>query len=94
MLLRNIFSSILKYLLAFPKDREDKGGESKGNHSLVPALDYLRHLGYTYYGWIRPSKEVPRDLQESVDELARNELDIIDRRGYKYKATDYRSPII
>lgn len=94
VLLGNIFSSILKYLPAFPKDREDEGGESKGNHSSAPALDHLRHLGYTCYGWMRPSKEVPRDLQESVDELARNELDVTDRRGYKHEAADHRSPVV
>ena len=49
LLLGNIFSSILKYLSAFPKDREDEGGESNWNHSSAPALDYLRHLRYTCY---------------------------------------------
>ncbi|KAL2044420.1 hypothetical protein N7G274_003125 [Stereocaulon virgatum] len=93
LLLGNIFSSFLKYLPASPKDREDKGGESNGNLS-APALDHLRHLGHTCYGWMRPSKEVPQDLQESVDELARNELGITDRRGYKHEAADHRSPVV
>ncbi len=43
---------------------------------------------------MRPSKEVPRDLQESVDELARYELDVTDRRGYKHEAADHRSPVV
>jgi len=94
LLLGNIFSSILKYLPAFPKDREDEGGESNWNHSSAPALDHLRHLGHTCYGWMRPSKEVPQDLQESVDELARNELDVTDRRGYKHEAADHRNPVV
>lgn len=94
LLLGNIFSSILKYLPAFPKDKEDEGGESNWNHSLAPALDPLRHLGHTCYGWMRPSKEVPQDLQESIDELARNELDVTDRRGYKHEAADHRNPVV
>ena len=94
MLLGNIFSSILKYLPAFPKDREDEGGESSRNHSSTPALDHLRHLRHTCYGWMRPSKEVPQDLQECVDELARNELDVTDRRGYKHEAANDRSPVV
>lgn len=94
LLLGNIFFSILKYLPAFPKDREDEGGESNGNHSSAPALDHLRYLGHTCYGWMRPSKEVPQDLQESIDELARNELDVTDRLGYKHEATDHRSPVV
>ena len=94
LLLGTTFSSILKYLPAFPKDREDEGGESNCNHSSAPALDHLRHLGHTCYGWMGPSKEVPQDLQESVDELARNELDETDWRGYKHEAADYRSPVV
>lgn len=94
LLLGNIFSSILKYLPAFPKDREDEGGKSNLSHSSAPALDHLRYLGHTCYGWMRPSKEVSRDLQESIDELARNELDVTDRRGYKHEATDHRSPVV
>ena len=94
LLLGNIFFSILKYLPLFPKDKEDEGGESNWNHSSVPALDHLRHLGHTCYGWMRPSKRVPQDLQESVDELARNELDVIDQHGYKHEAADHRSPLV
>ncbi len=59
LLLGNIFSSILKYLPAFPEDREDEGGESNSNHSSVPALDHLRYVGHTCYSWMRPSKKVP-----------------------------------
>ena len=94
LLLGNIFFSILKYLPLFPKDREDEGGESNWNHSSVPVLDHLRHLGHTCYGWMRPSKGVPQDLQESVDELARNELDVIDQHGYKHEAADHRSFVV
>ncbi len=43
---------------------------------------------------MRPSKKIPQDLQDSVDELARNELDVTDRRGYKHKAANYRSPVV
>jgi len=94
LFLGNIFSSILKYLPASTKDREDDGGESNWNHSSAPALGHLRHLAHTCYGWMRPSKKVPRDLQESIDELARNELDVTDRHGYKHEAADHRSPVI
>ena len=94
LLLGKIFSSILKYLPAFPKDRENEGGESNWNHSSTPALDYLRHLGHTCCGWMRPSKEVPQVLQESVDELAQNELDVTNRRRYKHEAADHRSPVV
>ena len=94
LLLGNIFSSILKYLPAFLKDRENEGGESNRNHSSAPALDHLRHLRHTCYGWMRPSKDVSQDLQESVDELARNELDVTDRRGYKHEAADRHSPVV
>ena len=94
LLLGNIFSSILKYLPAVPEDRQNEGGESNWSHSSAPALDHLRHLGHTCYGWIRPSKKIPQDLQESVDELARNELDVTDRRGYKHEAADHRSPVV
>ncbi len=34
LLLGNIFSSILKYLPAFPEDREDEGGESNSKSLL------------------------------------------------------------
>ncbi len=94
LLLGNIFFSILKYLSVFPKDREDEGGESNLSYFSVSALDYLRYLGYICYGWIRPSKEVSRDLQESIDELARNKLDVTDRREYKHETTDYRSSVV
>jgi len=94
LFLGNIFFSILKYLPAFTKDREDDGEESNWNHSSAPALDHLRHLAHTCYGWMRPSKKVPRDLQESIDELARNELDVTDRHEYKHEAADHRSPVI
>lgn len=43
---------------------------------------------------MRPSKGVPQDLQESVDELGRNEFDGTDRRGYEHEAADHRSPVI
>ena len=94
LLLGNIFSSILRYLPASTKERGDEGGESSWNHSLAPGLDHLRHLGHTCYGWMRPFKEVPRDLQESVDGLARNEFDVTARRGYKHEAADHRSPVV
>lgn len=94
LLLGNIFSSILQYLPAFPKDREDEGGKSNGDHSSAPALDHLRHLRHTCYGWMRPSMEVPQDLQESVSQLARSELDVTNRRGYKHEAADHRSPVV
>ena len=94
LLLGNIFSSILKYLPTFSKDKEDEGEESNWNHFLAPALDPLRHLGHTCYGWMRPSKEVPQDLQESIDELARNELDVTDWHEYKHETADHRSSVI
>ncbi len=94
LFLRNIFFSILKYLSAFTKDRENDGGESNWNHFSAPALDYLRHLAHICYGWMRPSKKVPRDLQESIDELARNELDVTDRHEYKHETADHRSSVI
>ncbi len=43
---------------------------------------------------MRFSKKVFQDLQESIDELARNELDVTNRRRYKHKTTNYRNPII
>ena len=43
---------------------------------------------------MRPSKKVPRDLQESIDELARNELDVTDRHEYKHETADHRSSVI
>ena len=96
LLLANIFSSILRYLPASTKERgdEDEGGESNRKHSSAPGLDHLRHLGHTCYGWMRPFKEVPRDLQESVNGLAQNEFDVTPRRGYKHEAADHRSPVV
>ncbi len=43
---------------------------------------------------MRSSKEVSQDLQESIDELARNELDVTDWREYKHEVADYRNPVV
>lgn len=43
---------------------------------------------------MRSFQKVPRDLQESLDELARNELDVTDRREYKHEAADHRSSVV
>lgn len=49
LLLENIFFSILKYLLAFSKDKKNEEEESNWNYFLAFALDHLRHLEYTCY---------------------------------------------
>jgi hypothetical protein len=43
---------------------------------------------------MRSFKEVSQDLQESVDELARNELDETNWREYEHKIANYRNSII
>lgn len=49
LLLKNIFSSILKYLSIFPKDKKDEEGESNSNHFLASTFDHLRHLEHICY---------------------------------------------
>ncbi len=94
LLLGNVFASILKYLPASTKDGEGQEGTSDGGHSSRAALDPLRRLAHIFYGWITPPKKVPRDLQESIDELARNQLRITNRRGYEHEAANPRSPVV
>ncbi len=94
LFLRNIFFSILKYLSVFTKDRENDEEESNWNHFSASALDHLRHLAHICYDWMRSFKKVSRDLQESIDELAWNELNVTDRHEYKHEAADHRSSVI
>lgn len=43
---------------------------------------------------MRPFKEVPQDLQESIDKLTQNELNVTDQCEYKHETADYHSPVI
>lgn len=94
LILKNIFFLILKYLLVFSKDKKNKREKSNWNHFLAFAFDHLRHLWHIYYNWMRSFKKVFRDFQKSVDELVRNELDVIDWCEYKYKIVDHRNSIV
>ena len=94
LLLGKIFFSILKYLSVFSKDKKNEEEDSNWNHFLVFALDHLRHLEHICYNWMRSFKKVSQDLQESVDELARNELDVTDRCEYKHETADHRSSVV
>lgn len=57
-------------------------------------LDPLRHLAHNFYRWITPHKKVPRNHQESIDELARNQLRTTHRRGYEHEVANSQSPIV
>ena len=94
LLLRNIFASILQYLPAYPKDGEGQEETSEGNRSFRPVIDFPRHTAHIFFGWMTPSKKVPRDLQESIDELARNQLNTTIRRGYDHEAADPHIPVV
>ena len=94
LLLENNFSSILKYLPASTVYQEVGGGEANRDLCSMPALNYVQRLAHRYYGWMRPSEKVPQDLQESIEELARNELDATNRRGYNHGAVEHRSPVV
>ena len=96
LLLRNAFAPILKYISASSEnggdqEREPERGPEK-ELLLVSMLGSLRRLVSTCYGWMVPTKEVTREVQESVRELARNQLNIHDRRGYEHAR--YRSSIV
>ncbi|KAL9127437.1 MAG: hypothetical protein Q9217_003689, partial [Psora testacea] len=94
LLLGNIFASILKYLPASTKDGGGQERKSKEVHSLRSALDPLHHLARNFYSWMMPSRKVSRDLQDSINRLARNQLKTTNQRGYKHKAADPSSPVI
>ena len=94
LLLENIFSSILKYLPASLLSREGKGEVPDGNHYPTPMFNYIRYLAHKFYGWMKPYKNVSQGLQESIEELARSELDATDQRGYKHEAADHCSPVV
>ena len=89
LLLENAFASILKYL---PASSENGGDQEEREPSLAGALGSLRHLASACCGWMIPSQEVPEDVQESIYELARNQLNADNQRGYEH--ADYRSPVI
>lgn len=43
---------------------------------------------------MRSFKTISQNLQESVNELVRNELDVIDQYKYKHKIANYRNLVI
>lgn len=51
-------------------------------------------LAHIFYRRMTLPKKVPRDLQESIDELARKQLRTTDRRGYEHEAANSQSPIV
>lgn len=94
LLLGNVFASILEYLPAFTKDEEGQEETSDEGHFSRTALDPLRHIAHIFCGWITPPKKVPRGLQESIDELARNQLRRTNHCGYEHEAANPQSPVV
>ncbi len=94
LLLRNVFVSILKYLSAFTKNEESQKRASNERHFSRAALDSLRHLAHIFYDWITPLKKISRDLQESIDELAWNQLRITNRREYEHETANSQSSVV
>ena len=78
ILLENNFLPILRYLPASTVCQDGGVEEVNRNHYSMSSLTCLQHLAHRYYGWMRPSGKVPQDLQESIEELARNELNSTD----------------
>ena len=94
LILEKTFSSTLNYLPVSTGFREGDGKEKNGNRYPTPGLDGLRSLVHRCYGWMKPFEEVPRDLRESIEEFARNEVNAENRRSYKHEAVDYHSLVV
>ena len=94
LILQNTFSSSLSYLPVSTGFRDGNGEEKNGNRYSTPGLDGIRSLVHRCYGWMKPSEEVPRDLRESIEEFAQNQVNAENRRGYKHEAVDYHSPVV
>jgi len=94
LLLGNAFASILEYLPAYMENRNDSEGKLKQECSSAGALSPLCQLLHSCYGWMVPSKKVPRDLQEGIYKLARNQLNLPSQCGYEHEIVQCSSPVV